>query len=138
LTSVTIRRCNGIDPSPLLRRVDAIRPRLGLPRRLRDDVFREHRGADPGGNRDPAGRLLGLAGTSQHRRYGDCRYSGIVAWFGWKVLGDQPALMRDPSAMMTVIKAKSDYLIGFAIAIAILYAIMIWMQKRAARRSSAH
>ena len=65
-------------------------------------------------------------------------FNAALAWFGWKVLGDQPALMRDPSAMMTVIKAKSDYLIGFAIAIAILYAIMIWMQKRAARRSSAH
>ena len=64
-------------------------------------------------------------------------FNGALAWFGIKVLGDQPALMRDPSVMMEVIKTKSYWLIGFAVVIAILYAIMMWMQKRAAR-SAAH
>src|SRR2546428_9748221 len=64
---------------------------------------------------------------------GAALFNGALAWFGIKVLGDQPALMRDPAVMMEVIKSKSHYLIGFAVVIAGLYALMIWMQKRAAR-----
>ncbi len=60
-----------------------------------------------------------------------------LAWFGIKVLGDQPELLNDPAALIAVLKTKSYYLIGFAVVIAVLYAIMIWMQKRA-RRSASH
>jgi len=63
-------------------------------------------------------------------------FNAALAWFGNKVLGDQPALMKDPSALIEVLKTKSHYLIGFALVIAVLYALMIWMQKRAARRPS--
>src|SRR5712691_2204261 len=58
-------------------------------------------------------------------------FNGALAWFGIKVLGDQPALMKDPAALIAVLKTKSYYLIGFAVVIAALYALMIWMQKRA-------
>ena len=61
-------------------------------------------------------------------------FNGALAWFGLKVLGDQPALMKDPGAMIAVLKTKSHWLIGFAVAVAILYAIMVWMQKRAKAR----
>lgn len=61
-------------------------------------------------------------------------FNGALAWFGIRVLGDQPQLMRDPSAMMNVLKEKSHYLIGFAVVIAALYALMVWMQKKAKRR----
>src|SRR5437870_5980300 len=61
-------------------------------------------------------------------------FNGALAWFGIKVLGDQPGLMRDPAVMMEVIKSKSYYLIGFALVIATLYALMMWMQRRAKRR----
>jgi membrane protein DedA with SNARE-associated domain len=61
-------------------------------------------------------------------------FNGALAWFGIRVLGDQPQLMRDPSAMMNVLKGKSYYLIGFAVVIAALYALMVWMQKKAKRR----
>src|SRR5438552_5114944 len=60
-------------------------------------------------------------------------FNGALAWFGIKVLGDQPSLMRDPTALIAVLKTKSHYLIGFAVVIGALYAIMIWMQKRAKR-----
>src|SRR2546422_638710 len=53
-------------------------------------------------------------------------FNGALAWFGIKVLGDQPALMKDPGAMIEVVKSKSHWLIGFAVVIATLYALMMW------------
>lgn len=58
-------------------------------------------------------------------------FCAALAWFGMHVLGDQPALMHDPGAMVAVLKAKSHYLIGFAIVIGALYWVMTWMQRRA-------
>ena len=64
-------------------------------------------------------------------------FNGALAWFGQRVLGDQPALMRDPDALRNVVSAKSHWLIGFAVVIAILYGLMTWMQHRAQARRSA-
>ena len=58
-------------------------------------------------------------------------YNGALTWFGLKVLGDQPALMKDPGAMRQALASKSYWLIGFALVVAALYALMMWMQKRA-------
>jgi hypothetical protein len=63
-------------------------------------------------------------------------FNGALAWFGMKVLGDQPALMKDPDALRHALASKSMWLVGFGVAVAILYAIMVWMQKRAAARAS--
>ncbi|HEY3056850.1 MAG TPA: DedA family protein [Thermoanaerobaculia bacterium] len=54
-----------------------------------------------------------------------------LAWFGQKVLGDQPALMHDPAALRTAFETKSHYLIGFALVVGALYWLMTWMQRRA-------
>lgn len=59
-------------------------------------------------------------------------FNGALAWFGIRVLGDQPALMKDPGAMIAVLKEKSHYLIGFAVVVGALYWLMVWMQRRAA------
>ena len=64
-------------------------------------------------------------------------FNGALAWFGLRVLGDQPALMKDPAAMVNVLKAKSHYLIGFAVVVGLLYWLMTWMQKRATARKKA-
>jgi len=64
-------------------------------------------------------------------------FNGALAWFGVRVLGDQPALMKDPGAMITVLKEKSHYLIGFAVVIGFLYWLMTWMQKRASAKRAA-
>jgi membrane protein DedA with SNARE-associated domain len=61
-------------------------------------------------------------------------FNGALAWFGMKVLGDQPALMKDPDALRHALSSKSMWLVGFGVAVAILYGIMVWMQKRAAAR----
>ncbi len=62
-------------------------------------------------------------------------FNGALAWFGVRVLGDQPALMHDPAAMINVLKTKSHYLIGFAVVIGVLYGLMTWMQRRARRNA---
>ena len=64
-------------------------------------------------------------------------FNGALAWFGVRVLGDQPALMNDPGAMIEVLKTKSHYLIGFAVVIGALYFVMVWMQRRAAAKRHA-
>jgi membrane protein DedA with SNARE-associated domain len=64
-------------------------------------------------------------------------FNGALAWFGVRVLGDQPALMKDPNAMIDVLKEKSHYLIGFAVVIGVLYFVMVWMQRRAQARKAA-
>jgi len=63
-------------------------------------------------------------------------FCSALAWFGMKVLGDQPALMKDPGAMITVLKSKSHYLIGFALAIGVLYWLMSMMQRRAKAKAT--
>jgi membrane protein DedA with SNARE-associated domain len=65
-------------------------------------------------------------------------FNASLAWFGLRVLGDQPALLKDPTALRDALASKSYYLIGFAVVVGGLYGLMTWMQQRAsARRSSA-
>jgi len=54
-----------------------------------------------------------------------------LAWFGQKVLGDQPALMNDPTALRNALSSKVHWLIGFAVVVGLLYWFMTWMQRRA-------
>jgi membrane protein DedA with SNARE-associated domain len=61
-------------------------------------------------------------------------YNAALSWFGMRVIGDQPALMKDPDALRKVLSSKSEWLIGFALVIAALYALMTWMQRRAAAK----
>ncbi len=56
-----------------------------------------------------------------------------LAFFGREVLGSNPALMNDPGLMIAQLKAKSHWLIGFGVAIGVLYWIMTLMQRRARR-----
>ncbi len=58
-------------------------------------------------------------------------WNAALAWFGIKVLGDQPALLHDPSALRHALESKLLWLIGFAVVVGILYGIMTWMQRRA-------
>ncbi len=59
-------------------------------------------------------------------------FNGALAWFGMRVLGDQPSLMKDPDALRNALASKSMWLIGFAVVVGLLYGLMTWMQKRAA------
>jgi membrane protein DedA with SNARE-associated domain len=64
-------------------------------------------------------------------------FNGALAWFGMRVIGDQPALLKDPDALRKVLSSKSEWLIGFALVVGALYALMTWMQHRAAARRGA-
>ena len=64
-------------------------------------------------------------------------FNGALTWFGLRVLGDQPQLMKDPEALRHALGSKSYWLIGFGLVIGALYYLMHWMQKRAAARRSA-
>lgn len=64
-------------------------------------------------------------------------FNTALAWFGVKVLGDQPALMKDPAVMISVLKTKSHWLIAFAVVIGLLYWLMTWMQRHASRGHGA-
>lgn len=64
-------------------------------------------------------------------------FNGALAWFGMRVIGDQPALLKDPDALRKVLSSKSEWLIGFALVVGALYALMTWMQHRAAARRRA-
>src|SRR5438270_4975206 len=61
-------------------------------------------------------------------------FNGALAWFGMRVIGDQPGLMKDPDALRKVLSSKSEWLIGFALVVAALYVLMTWMQRRAAAK----
>jgi membrane protein DedA with SNARE-associated domain len=63
-------------------------------------------------------------------------FCGALAWFGTQVLGGHPELMKDPGAMITVLKAKSHYLIGFGVVVGILYWLMHVMQQRAKKTTA--
>lgn len=60
-----------------------------------------------------------------------------LAFFGREVLGGNPHLMDDPTLMIAQLKAKSHWLIGFAVIVGALYAVMTWMQRRAKERAAA-
>ncbi len=57
-------------------------------------------------------------------------FCSALAWFGAKVLGHDPRLMQDPKALGDALAANKLYLVGFAVVIGALYALMTWMQHR--------
>jgi len=53
---------------------------------------------------------------------GSAVWSTVLAWFGSQVLGDQPDLLRDPDALVHVLK---DKLVWFVAAAGILFALYL-------------
>jgi membrane protein DedA with SNARE-associated domain len=53
---------------------------------------------------------------------GSFLWSTVLAWFGSQVLGDQPDLLRDPNALIHVLKHK---LVWFVAAAAVLFALYL-------------
>jgi membrane protein DedA with SNARE-associated domain len=61
----------------------------------------------------------------------------VLAWFGARVLADQPRLMEDPEALVHVLK---DKLLWFVLAVVVmggLYVLVEWMGKRLRRQAVA-
>ena len=49
----------------------------------------------------------------------------VLAWFGSRLLGDQPDLMHDPSRLVAVLHERSWLVGGFAVVIGVLYVVMM-------------
>lgn len=52
---------------------------------------------------------------------GSFLWSYVLAWFGANVLGDQPDLLKDPDALVHVLKAKLLWFVGAAALLLVLY-----------------
>ncbi len=73
----------------------------------------------------PAGAArMPFATFSAMTLLGSFVWSWVLAWFGARVLADQPRLLEDPEAMVHVLK---DKLLWFAAAAAILLALYIFV-----------
>jgi membrane protein DedA with SNARE-associated domain len=52
-------------------------------------------------------------------------WCAVLAWFGASLLGDHPDLMQDPERLVQVLKERSYWIGGFAIAICALYVLVM-------------
>ncbi|MEI6805178.1 MAG: DedA family protein [Myxococcaceae bacterium] len=52
----------------------------------------------------------------------------ILAWFGQKVLGENPQLLDSPEQMISAIQSQMFWFLGAAICFTLLYAITIWFK----------
>lgn len=62
-------------------------------------------------------------------------WCGILAWFGQKVIGDEPALLSDPEALIKVLKAKLLWFVAAAALLALAYGLMKWLGRKPAEQS---
>lgn len=54
-----------------------------------------------------------------------------LAWFGRKVIGDEPALLDSPEQLAHALKAKMHVVVIAIVLFAAAYAAMVWLRKRA-------
>ncbi|HLQ36636.1 MAG TPA: DedA family protein, partial [Planctomycetota bacterium] len=59
----------------------------------------------------------------------------ILAWWGERVLGDQPKLMEDPDAMVHVIKDKMLWFVGAVVVLGVLFFVATRKRRRVAAAS---
>jgi len=52
---------------------------------------------------------------------GSALWCAVLAWFGQRVLGDQPQLLDDPGLMIAVLKERSLWFVGLVLLFCILY-----------------
>jgi hypothetical protein len=61
----------------------------------------------------------------------------ILAWWGMKVLGDEPKLIEDPEAMVGVIKDKMLWFIGAIVVLGILFMVATRKRKEPERATDS-
>ncbi len=52
----------------------------------------------------------------------------ILAWFGQRVLGENPELLNSPETMVFVVQSKMGWFVGAAVCLAILYGVTVWFR----------
>lgn len=73
----------------------------------------------------PAGILrMPFWGFSVVTTVGAGIWCSVLAWFGMKVLGEEPRLLESPEAMIGAMKAKVSYIVGAIFLMGILYFVV--------------
>jgi membrane protein DedA with SNARE-associated domain len=67
---------------------------------------------------------------------GSALWCGVLAWFGARVIGDQPQLLDHPDQMILVLKAKALWFVGLALALAALYVLVVRLTAKPAPSES--
>jgi membrane protein DedA with SNARE-associated domain len=86
----------------------------------------------------PAGLLrMPVAAFSAATTAGAFLWCLILAWFGRRVIGDEPRLLDSPEEMMHVLKQKTHlFILGFVV-LAAAYAAMLYLRKRSSTRTAS-
>lgn len=64
---------------------------------------------------------------------GSALWCTILAWFGLRVIGDQPQLLDDPALMIHVLKSKGAWFVGLVLGLGALYVIVMRLTAPPAR-----
>jgi membrane protein DedA with SNARE-associated domain len=64
---------------------------------------------------------------------GSALWCGVLAWFGARVIGDQPQLLDDPAQMILVLKAKALWFVGLVFVLGLLYLLVVRLTAAPAR-----
>lgn len=54
----------------------------------------------------------------------------VLAFFGQKILGDDPELLESPEIMIQVIQAKMDWFLSLALIMLVLYGLVVWFKSK--------
>jgi membrane protein DedA with SNARE-associated domain len=68
---------------------------------------------------------------------GSLLWSTVLAWFGLKVLGDQPQLLKDPNQLVQVLKHKLSWFVAAILVMVLLYVIVDLIGRRLKRQAAA-
>ena len=80
----------------------------------------------------PAGILkMPFAPFSVATVVGAGMWCGVLAWFGQKVLGDEPRLLDSPEEMIKAVKAKIVWIVVGVVVFAVAYGVMMYLRSRA-------
>ncbi len=64
---------------------------------------------------------------------GSLLWSAVLAWFGARVLSQEPRLMQDPDALARVLKDKLAWFVGAVVLLVVLYALVEVLGRRLRR-----
>jgi membrane protein DedA with SNARE-associated domain len=56
---------------------------------------------------------------------GSALWCAVLAWFGARVIGDQPHLLDDPAQMIHVLQARGAWFVGLVVVLGVLYVLVM-------------
>jgi membrane protein DedA with SNARE-associated domain len=63
---------------------------------------------------------------------GSALWCTVLAWFGAKVIGDQPRLLDDPEQMILVLKSRALWFVGLVVVLCALYLMVVRLTAKSA------